>query len=173
MAEDLDWWKSTLSTPFCGSDVWEPAIPLDDELYVDASTSWGIGLVFRDKWLAWELTPGWKADGCDIGWAEMVAVELAMRTLISNGFHSCHVVLRSDNQGVVGALKASRCRNSESNQILRKIVGLIQSHKVWITTTWIPTAENLADAPSREDAGIFFPIPLQYHFILHLSSLVP
>lgn len=153
MAEDLVWWRSVLDTPFCGTDVWEPTTPLADELYVDASTSWGIGLVFGGKWLAWELIPGWKADGRDIGWAEMVAVELAMRTLISNGYRSCHITLRSDNQGVVGSLKASRCRNSESNQILRKIVGLIQSHKVWITTTWIPTAENPADAPSRGSFG--------------------
>ena len=153
MAVDLEWWRSMLSSPFCGSEVWEPVAPLEEELYVDASTSWGIGLVFRGKWLAWELIPGWKDEGRDIGWAEMVAVELAMRTLISNGFHSCHVILRSDNQGVVGALKASQCRNSESNRVLRKIVGMIQTHKVWITTTWIPSAGNPADAPSRGILG--------------------
>ncbi|CAL1715691.1 unnamed protein product [Somion occarium] len=43
-------------------------------LFVDASTSWGIGLVANGKWLAWQLKPGWKSDGRDIGWAEMVAI---------------------------------------------------------------------------------------------------
>lgn len=68
--------------------------------------SWGIGLVLNDKWLAWRLKEGWRCEGRDIGWGEMVAVDLAVRTLVNAGFSDCQVVLQSDNAGVVGALSA-------------------------------------------------------------------
>ncbi|KAK0480949.1 hypothetical protein IW261DRAFT_1335359, partial [Armillaria novae-zelandiae] len=40
------------------------------------------------------------------------------------------------------------------NQILRQIVTSMQEQEIWITMTWIPTKENLADDLSR---GIFKP----------------
>lgn len=123
-------------------------------LFVDASTSWGIGLVLNGKWLAWRLKNGWRGDGRDIGWAEMVAVELAMHTLVAVGFKLCHVKLRSDNAGVVGALKHDMSRNSAQNLIIRKILNIFHDHDIWLTVEWVPSLDNIADGPSR---GIFPP----------------
>ena len=87
--------------------VWLPP-PLASKLFVDASTRWEIGLVLDGRWLAWEFQNNWKTDGRDIGWAEMVVVEMAIQTLMAGKFSKCHIVVLSDNQGVVGALKAGR-----------------------------------------------------------------
>lgn len=91
----------------------------------------------------------------------MVAVEMAVRTLVSGGFRDCHVVIRSDNQGVVGALRAGKSRNSQQNLILRKIVSLFQDHKLWVTVNWVATKDNIADDPSR---GKLPPVKLCYAY---------
>jgi hypothetical protein len=95
-------------------------------------------------------------------------VELAVRMLIAGKFTGCHVIIRSDNKGVVGALKAGRSRGTQQSAVLREIVKLIQEHELWISTTWIPTLENPADGPSR---GVFLRTlyythsRLRYHFV--------
>ena len=78
----------------------------------------------------------------------MVAIELAICTLLASKIDNCHITIRSDNQGVVGALKAGRSCGMQQNAILREIVKLIQAHDIWISMTWIPTLENITDAPS-------------------------
>jgi hypothetical protein len=127
------------------------------KLFVDTSTSWGIGFILDDHWLAWQLIPGWKADDRDIGWAEMIAVELALHSLIAAGFSNCHITLHSDNSSVVGSIQAGASRNSPQNSILRKIVSLMQSSSIWLSTIWVPSAENPADDPSHGS----FPPPSQ------------
>ncbi len=154
LQEDMAWWKETLAQDFVGVKIKMPTEPLNTILMVDASMSWGIGLILDDRWLAWELLPGWKTEGREIGWAEMVAIDLTIQTLIAKGLRNCHLIIRSDNQGVVGALKAGYSRGQAQNQILHHIIGLMQEFNIWITTTWISTKENLTDEPSR---GIFRP----------------
>jgi hypothetical protein len=95
-----------------------PPEPLDSKLYVDVSSGWGIGLILDSKWLAWQFKDGWKSEGCEIDWAEMVAVELAVRTLIAGRFTGCHIIIRSNNKGVVGALKVGRSRGTQQNTVL-------------------------------------------------------
>jgi hypothetical protein len=160
-ALDTAWWLSKLQSDWCGINVIRPPTPSNIQLFVDASTSWGVGLSLDGKWLAWEFLPGWNTNGRDIGWAEMVAVELAVRTLISGGHSNSHIILHSDNQGVVGSIRSGRSRNSEQNLILRKIVSLFQDEGIWLTTKWIPSNENIADDPSR---GRFPPRHTLYAF---------
>jgi hypothetical protein len=62
----------------------------------------------------------------------MVAIELALRTLVAAKVKNAHLSLRSDNQGVIGALAA-----------------LYHEHSIWFTITYIPSKENPADPPSR------------------------
>jgi hypothetical protein len=167
-AEDVAWWRRRLQHKFVGMGIIRPPEPLDKGVFVDASTDWGIGLILDGKWLAWQLRDGWQSDGREIGWAEMVAVELAVRTLIMGRFKNCHVIIHSDNQGVVGALRAGRSRGTQQNAILHEVVRLIQDHSLWISSTWVPSSENRADNPSR---GVFpgkgslyaFPPKLPYH----------
>jgi hypothetical protein len=115
---DIIWWHNQLSKPWCSVHICKIPEPLPSQIFVDASTSWGIGFIWEDQWLAWKLLLGWKAEGHEIGWAEMVAVELAYLTVIAAGFSNCHIILRSDNQGVVGALKNNASCNQQQNAIL-------------------------------------------------------
>jgi hypothetical protein len=120
-----------------------------EEIYVDASTSWGLGFVWKKKWLAWKLKDSWRTDGRDIGWAEMVAVFLAVTILVAGNVRDAHFILRSDNTGVCGSFVAGRARNSAQNDILKHMVDLLRDHDIFFTVKWISTVENLADAPSR------------------------
>ncbi len=155
MKEDLRWWLKKLDEEFVGMQCVTPG-PIDESvtLMVDASTSWGMGLVLNGKWLAWKFKEGWLSEGRNIGWGEMVIVEMAVRTLKAAGYTHSHIRLRSDNQGVIGALKAGYSRGKQQNAILRRIVSLMQDHDIWLTLEYVNTKENTADAPSRGQFGL-------------------
>lgn len=147
--DDIAWWRAKLSTSFCGMPVRTIPDPIDVDVFVDASTGWGIGLTIDGEWDHWRLRAGWKVDGRDIGWAEMVAVELGLRALVERGYANAHIRMRSDNQGVVGALDAGRSRGVASNRVLQRIVALMLTHDIWLSVDWVASADNPADAPSR------------------------
>jgi len=48
----------------------------DLDIAVDASKSWGIGVVIDNQWDAWCWKARWHFEGRNIGWAEAIAVEL-------------------------------------------------------------------------------------------------
>jgi hypothetical protein len=149
LLEDISWWRAQLSKSFCGSRLVKAPSMSPVEFWVDASTSWGIGIVFGSVWQHWRLLPGWHADERGIGWAEMVAIEFGLRYAIHKGHSNIHFQVRSDNEGVIGALAAGKSRNPEQNRVLRRIVALMRSHSIWITTFYVPSLLNLADKPSR------------------------
>lgn len=81
-----------------------PSPPHNLDFWVDASTSFDIGVVLQGLWNGWCLWPGWKSDGRDIGWAEMAAVQIGLELLLASGIRNTHVTLRSDNTGIIGTL---------------------------------------------------------------------
>jgi hypothetical protein len=138
---------------------------------------WGIGLILNGQWLTWELKENWKSNGRDIGWAEMAVVELAIQMLITSAFLNCHIVICSDNMGIISALSTSRSRGTQQNAVLREIVEMIQANSIWISMVWVPTTENPADAPSRGDFPsrsllYAFPPKLPYHLRLFVHKSV-
>nr|GAT48554.1 predicted protein [Mycena chlorophos] len=153
---DIGWWCDQLRLSFCGSELVRPPRQSPLPFFVDASTSHGIGVVFDSVWMSWRLLPGWDADSRSIGWAEMLAIEFGLRLAVHRGYSDIHFHVRSDNQGVIGALEAGKSRNSEQNRVLRRIVSLLCTHALWLTTSYVPSVENLADGPSR---GIGLPAP--------------
>lgn len=171
--DDALWWRNELAKPWCGINIRIPPDPLKSEIFVDASTKWGVGFIMDGKWLAFKFVPGSFTEGRNIGWGEMVAVELAVRAIVNAGHHDCHIHIRSDNAGVVGALNVDMSRNTQENAILRQILLLFHIHKIWLTITWISTKVNPADGPSR---GVFgkksdlFPHPPKIP--LHLAPYV-
>jgi hypothetical protein len=107
-----------LQEEFVRMRIAHPLKPSDTELFVDASTGWGIGLILNGRWLAWQFKEGWNTEGRDIGWGEMVVVELAIRTLIAGKHSNCDIIVHSDNKGIVGALAAGWSRGTQQNAIL-------------------------------------------------------
>lgn len=147
--DDIAWWSQTLSTPFCGSRISTPPPPVDLDFWVDASTSFGIGIILQGEWCNFQLLPGWKTRGRDIGWAEMVAVELGILWLVAQGVSDVNVILQSDNTGVIGSLELGRSRSVAQNMVIRRISGLLTTHSISITSRYVASSNNLADLPSR------------------------
>jgi hypothetical protein len=126
---------------------------IDLGMWVDASTSWGIGVIVEGKWLAWRLLDNWKGPGRDIGWLEGVAVELAVLVLEAKGIRCVDVLLRSDNQGVIGAFAKGRGRNFMVNFSIRRTDVILVDLNVSLSFQYVDSESNLADPISRGDLG--------------------
>jgi len=59
----------------------------------------------------WKLVPGWKFNGRDIGWAESIALELAVLMLVDHGFKDCLITIWGDNTGIIGKFNKGRSLN--------------------------------------------------------------
>jgi hypothetical protein len=147
---DILWWQECLQSSMPGSSIKPPPPPTDIDLWVDASTSFGIGVVFDHEWDSWELLHGWDHNPQrKIGWAETVALECGIRLAIHRGAHNVHIVIKSDNMGVIGALAGGKSRNNEQNTVLQRITTILHTHSLWVSTLYTPSSLNLADPPSR------------------------
>jgi hypothetical protein len=87
--------------------------PLDCNIYIDASTSWGIGLIFTQQWDAWKLKPNWKGPCRDIEWLEGVALKLLIYLLNLLNLQNTHLIIFSDNQGVITAFDKGAVETSK------------------------------------------------------------
>jgi hypothetical protein len=146
---DISWWRTQLTREFCGSTLSKPPLVSSITFWVDASSSWGIGIVFGNEWDAWKLLDGWDTDGRNIGWAEFVALELGLLFAIHKGYSDIHFLINSDNQGVIHAIKGGKSRSPVQNLVLQHITSLLSRHKLWISSSYVPSLDNLADPPSR------------------------
>jgi hypothetical protein len=150
---DLQWWISALEVPNVSRSLsLQPSI--DCDIWVDASTSWGIRLVIGNRWSAWRLQEGWNRDGRDIGWAEAIAVEITVSwiTLVAD-FQDVEVLIRSDNTAVIDAYKKGRSINVPRNMFIRRISALLVSHNVSVSPIYVRSEENRADPISRGILG--------------------
>jgi hypothetical protein len=175
---DIEWWRAQLSAGFCGSSLSKPPPTSIIEFWVDASTSWGIGIVLDNEWDAWKLSPGWNTDGRNIGWAEIIAIELGLLFAIHRGYSDLHFLIKSDNQGVIHAIQGGKSRSPSQNLVLQRITYLLSHHKLWISSLYVPSVDNLADLPSRglpalnrlrASSTISLPVVLQ-PFLSHVPS---
>ena len=94
-------------------------------------------------------TSEWKVNGRDIGWAEMVAVELAARYLDQAGTRNADILVRGDNMGVVGAFERGRSRNYQVNDSIRRTEVVCMACNIRIKLQYVNTKENRADEVSR------------------------
>ncbi|PPR05117.1 hypothetical protein CVT24_010092 [Panaeolus cyanescens] len=120
---DVRWWISRLSTSGHSRPLVPPGPRVDFNIYVDASTDWGIGISIRGRWMVFRLTQDWKsrASNRDICWLECLAVEFVVYVLEAEGLENCSVMVRSDNMGTIGAVHKGRSRNPHINLCMRRI----------------------------------------------------
>lgn len=111
-------------------------------------------MVMGARWDAWTLREGWKGQGRDIGWLEAIAVELAVLTLFNLGWKNAAVLIRSDNQGVIGAFRSGRSRNFQVNLCIRRVETIAMASNVAHTFIYVESAKNKADAVSRGETGL-------------------
>jgi hypothetical protein len=171
VVHDLKWWHTVLSA----SSPVRTLLPRGDiqdlDIWVDASTDWGIGLVMGSQWDAWTLKEGWKGQGRDIGWLEAIAVELVVLTLFklggleaitvelavliffNIGWKDAAILIHSDNQGVIGAFRSGRSRNFQVNLCIRRVETIAMTSNVAHTFVYVESTKNKADAVSRGETG--------------------
>jgi hypothetical protein len=146
----MNWWCTMLSAPHICLPL-KGAPPVSNiHIFVDTSTSWGIGFVMNGKWLVWPFHDGTidLEHGHNIGWAEFMAIELALLALIQSGAQKIMFTLHSDNRSVVDAFKGRRSCSPLQNMTLHRILLLFHEFDISFITTWVPSKENLADGPS-------------------------
>ena len=108
----MRWWRTVLAHDSIPRSL-APQPRIDPSLFVDASMSFGIGIVVGSRWNAWELRDSWKSINRDIGWVETIALELAVLWLVDVGFNNSNIVVHSDNTGVVSAFNNGQSCNLE------------------------------------------------------------
>ncbi|KAE8180318.1 hypothetical protein CF328_g9203, partial [Tilletia controversa] len=147
--KDLAWWSSALSRAslrrsFLGDDVF-------DNIYVacDASTSYGIGIYVDGAELSLPVLPGWKGQGRDIAWLEAVALEIAVQVIVSEGIADCRVRIITDNTSVFFSERSGHSRNAAVTSVLARIRDIEALYNIEVVPTLVPSAQNMADAPSR------------------------
>jgi len=134
---------------------------------VDASTSWGIGVIIGGQWVAFHLAPDWKIPRRDICWLETLAVEFAVYFLEEMGFHDSRLLIHSDNQGTIGAVDKGRSSNVPIKIAVRRTYTVLAAISVSIDVNYIVSADNLADPISR---GILGPLSLRLNFSFNLPE---
>ncbi|KAE8180636.1 hypothetical protein CF328_g9100, partial [Tilletia controversa] len=102
-------WLKALGSPLRRSFA-APGPPFPHDIFVDASTEWGIGITSGERWAAFKFRPGWQQESRQILWAEAVALEFGLLVAIEMGGAGHSILIHSDNQGVIGAFRFGRCR---------------------------------------------------------------
>ena len=153
MMMDLKWWLLMLGDP-CFHRKLRPRSPCQDlGLFVDASTSWGIGIIVSGRWAAYKLHDDWKIEGRDICWLETVAVEILLYILEAMGVANTTLLIYSDNQGTIGSLGKGRSRNYHINLSIRRAYVVLTSHLITPELVYIASENNPADPISRGELG--------------------
>ncbi|KAL1739724.1 hypothetical protein HDZ31DRAFT_48907, partial [Schizophyllum fasciatum] len=154
VAGTLDWWLARLRDTSVTRQLYPLQELRDLGLYVDASTSWGIGLYFDGKWSAFELAPTWKGDGGrDICWLEAVALELLLLFMHQLGLTHGRFRIYSDNMGAIGAHTKGRSSNEHINLCVRRSISFAARHLLVLDFVYVASADNPADPISRGDLG--------------------
>jgi hypothetical protein len=92
----------------------------DFGIFVDASMSWGIGIVIGECWYVIPLRDNLKRAGIDICWLEAVVLEPCFLFPEQLVFKDIHVLVRSDNKGAICALTKARSPNFDINLCARR-----------------------------------------------------
>jgi hypothetical protein len=163
---DLQFWHDLLQDADVSCPLF-PCGPIQDlGIYVDACTSWGIGIIINGSWAAFQLKDDWKIPHHDICWLETITIELLVYFLEQLGFHNAHLRVHSDNKGTIGALAKGRSCNRPINLAIHRTLGVLYPLFITPDFVYVPSAENLADPISRGDLG-------PAHKILHPKFLLP
>ncbi len=153
MMSDLEWWLSTLAKPSVVRELCPRGALIDLGISVDASTSWGIGIIIKGQWAVFRLSHDWKVGGRDICWLETLAIELLIYILVSMAHHDEHILIRSDNVGAMGAQTKGRCPNWHINLSVRRTYTILATSNIVPSYEYVESALNPADPISRGELG--------------------
>jgi len=98
------------------------------------SSSFRVGFAIENKYASWQLTNGW---------AESIALELAIYWLIQEHYHDMNIMIHSDNTGVIGAFSSSCSCNPACNNCVCHITSSLIPANIMILPTYIASGDNL------------------------------
>ncbi|SJK99290.1 uncharacterized protein ARMOST_02581 [Armillaria ostoyae] len=120
-------------------------------VFVDASSKWGIGIYIDGLWDAWRYRPDHPFTSADINWLEALAVEIGERAIQARGVQA---TIFSDNTGVIRAFNEKKSRSPLIESSVRRTHSLLQAKKTRVEFLHVPTKDNPADAYSRGKFGL-------------------
>jgi hypothetical protein len=150
--EDLSWWDKYLAGPEVHVQLCTARVPDDFlGLFCDASGSYGIGIVIDGYYDSLKFVHNWRTvHGAhyDIGWAETLALELLI-TFLSGSvpLYNTHLLVHTDNTGVIGVWNKRSSRNEGTNTIIGRILRILLRNQCFSSVDYIESATNPADAP--------------------------
>ncbi len=153
VVNDLKLWFNALSITSYRRSL-RPRMVQDVDAWIDASTSWGIGIVVGRKWAAWKLKDGWNSDGRDIGWAETIAIELFAMWLSTTDLSDCEAPVHGDNTGSIEAHKKGRSRNIHRNSSILRLSNHLMALNISLSPVYVTSEDNRADPISRGNLGL-------------------
>lgn len=160
---DLQWIQRLLHRLPNSLPLSDPS-PLDLQWWGDASSSFGIGVTVGSYWGVWSWAPGFKVgpkQSHDIGWAEAVTVEMGLQMALHHGVvqsrpaNRSHILVRSDNSGVVIVIKKGRSRSRETNTVLQRLYLSLADNAIYLSPHYVASRDNVTDALSRGDIPAF------------------
>lgn len=155
LVSDLKWWLHVLQSQHTPHLLFPKPPTRDYDVWVDASSDHGIGLLWKSKWYFWRMHDSWHGspgEGQDIGWLEAIAIELAIRLAVSYDIKDADILIHSDNEGVIQAFRKGHSCNHMVNMCIRHSDLILSQQNLSITLLHIASALNLADPVS---CGIF------------------
>jgi hypothetical protein len=153
MVTNLRWWLAELAKSSVYRELRPRSKVQDLGIYVDASTTWGIGIIIQGCWAAFRLRPDWKTEGRDICWLETLALELLFYFLEAMSLENAHLLIHSDNQGALGALDKGRSPNYHINLSIRRLYTILITHFITPQLRFVPSKDNPANPISRREQG--------------------
>ena len=150
---DLKFWHNALQDANVSCLLLPRSEIQDLGIYVDACTSWGIGIVIDGSWAAFQLKDNWKVSKHDICWLKTVVIELLVYFLEQLGFQNAYLHIYSDNKGTIGALAKGRSCNRPIDLAIHCTLGVLCPLFISPDFTYILSAENLADPILCGDLG--------------------
>jgi hypothetical protein len=150
---DLRWWQNALLQEDVSRKLLSRGPIKDLGIFVDASTSWGIGIIIDGHWAAFKLADNWKSPGQDICWLETVAMEILVYFLEQLNFSNVQLRIHSDNQGAIGALSKGRSPNRAINLAVRRTFAILYPLFITPELVFVESENNPADALSRGRLG--------------------
>ena len=130
---------------------WRSSIPSSQSAhyriwgYVDASTSWGIGILIGCRWAAFCLLNGWKISGREICWLESIAIEFLFYFLEAMQVSHTNLLIHSDSQGAIGAFEKGCCPNWHINLAICRSFPILARNSIHPSFTYIESASNPVD----------------------------
>jgi len=149
MISDLKWWFDVLANRLAFICSLLPIGPLQDlGIYVDASTSWGIGILIASQWVAFHLLDGWKISSRDICWLKSLAIEFTFYFLEAMQYSHINSLIHSDSQGAIRAFEKGCCPNWHINLALRHSFPILVRTSIHSLFTYIESFLGPTDSIS-------------------------